>query len=308
MTSKDIICVTSRSFSKNEKLVSILQEIYPEVRLNKSGNNLSEDQLVEFLQGANKAIIGLEVIDKKILEKLPELKLISKYGVGLNNINLEDCKKFNISVSFTPGSNSQTVAEFTLMQILLSLRKIHNNKTEILDKVWSQEQGLDLYKKNIAILGFGNIGKKLLKLLVPFNASIKIFDKEEFDKKQLKTFYSNLTQASLEETISESDVISIHIPLSDDTSHMISSKEFSYMKSNVCIVNSSRGGIVDESALHTFLNKNKKAFACFDVFEEEPCFNSPLLELNNFFATSHRASLTEEGIMAMGLAAIKGLN
>ena len=123
-----------------------------------------------------------------------------------------------------------------------------------------------------------------------------------------ETFLSNIHQKSLHELLSESEIISIHIPLLAETENLIDIDEFSLMKEDVNIINTSRGGIVNEKALETFLIKNKRAFAGFDVFKTEPAFNHPLLELENFYATSHLGSMTIEGVIAMGMAAINGLD
>ena len=127
-----------------------------------------------------------------------------------------------------------------------------------------------------------------------FNSEIKFDDK-------------NLKQASISEVLSTSDIVSIHIPLSSGTKNMINKDAFKQMKESIILINTSRGGIVDEVELYKFLKNNNLAFASFDVFEHEPAFKSPLLKLDNFFASSHRASLTEQGIQSMGIAAINGL-
>ena len=117
-----------------------------------------------------------------------------------------------------------------------------------------------------------------------------------------------IQQGELEEVLSAADILSIHLPLLDTTENIINSKEFKLLKSSVSIINTARGGIVYEPALHRFLSDNPDAFAAFDVYQEEPALENPLFELPNFFGTSHRSSLTHEGINAMGLAAIAGLD
>ena len=117
-----------------------------------------------------------------------------------------------------------------------------------------------------------------------------------------------IKQSTLETLLLKSDILSIHLPLISETKNIISSKELAKLKTNICIVNTARGGIVDEDELYVFLQANPKAFAGFDVFNKEPAFQNPLLELPNFFGTSHRSSLTAEGINSMGIAAINGLD
>ena len=303
-----LVAVTSRSFSTNQFLVKKLKESHPNVSLNLPGKTLKENELVKFLANADKAIVGIEIIDKNILDQLPKLKLISKYGVGLNNLDLDECKKRNIQIKFQPGSNKQSVAEFTLLLMLNSLRQVHNNKTEIIEGNWTQAKGQELKGKKIGIIGFGNIGSCLVSLLKPFGNKILFFDERKFSSAEIDKFNDkNLKQASISEVLSTSDIVSIHIPLSSGTKNMINKKAFKQMKESIILINTSRGGIVDEVELYKFLKNNNLAFASFDVFEHEPAFKSPLLKLDNFFASSHRASLTEQGIQSMGIAAINGL-
>ena len=147
---------------------------------NDFGKTLQGDELVDFLMPATKAIIGIEDLTEPILAKLTKLKVISKYGVGLNNLDLKLLKKRNIRLGFTPGVNKQSVAELTLTLILIGLKKIQDNNIDIMNGNWSQEKGSELYGKNIGLLGFGNIGQKLVSLLQPFNCKISFFDEKKF--------------------------------------------------------------------------------------------------------------------------------
>ena len=299
------IAVTSRSFSKNEELVSFLRSKFKHVKLNTQGLSLKGKSLIEFLEGMDGAIIGIEPMTHQVISKLPTLKLISKYGVGTNNLDVSAIKQNNIALSISPGSNSQSVAEYALYLILLSLRQNFNNLEEISRRVWSQKKGRDLYGKKIGILGFGNIGKKLTSILKAFNVEIMVFDQIKI--KLNKTQQSYITQVPLNKLLKESDIISIHLPLVEGTNNFLTKKEFALMKKDVVLVNTARGGIVKEGDLYQFLKNNSEAFAAFDVFKKEPIFNSKLFKLPNFFASSHRASLTNEGILNMGMAAIDGL-
>ncbi|MBD62887.1 MAG: phosphoglycerate dehydrogenase [Gammaproteobacteria bacterium] len=310
-----LVAVTSRSFSKNFSLVEELKKHYSNVLLNHTGKTLKDEELIEFLKKADKAIIGIEKITDSLLSQLPNLKVISKYGVGLNNIDLDLLKNHNVRLGFTPGVNKQSVAELALALILTGLKKIQENNIDILNGNWSQERGSELYGKTIGIIGFGNIGQKLASLIQPFNCNILFFDERNFLKEDLKLLANDLnlnldlvTQSSLRSILLKSNILSIHLPLTQKTKDLISLEEFSELKSDVCIVNTARGGIVNENDLHEFLNNNPGAYAGFDVFKEEPAFNNPLLKLPNFFGTSHRSSLTNEGIYSMGIAAINGLD
>ena len=316
MNTLDKVAITSRSFSANNYLVEELRARYANITLNNSGKTLVGSELLEFLNGQNKVIVGLENFDKNLIDQLPELKVISKFGVGLNNIDLESMKENSISLGFQPGTNKQSVAELALMHIFIALRKAPSSKEDICNNIWSQNKGHELFGKTIGIIGFGNIGQRLAELLEPFKCKIIFYDGIEFSKEELvdkfpsrsESFINNLQQSSLNEVLKVSDIVSIHIPLLEETQNLISVDELGCLKKDVRIINTSRGGIVDEKALEDFLNQNKNAFAAFDVFETEPAFNHPLLKLNNFYATSHLGSMTIEGVISMGIAAINGLD
>jgi len=315
LNTQDSIAVASRSFSKNNFLITSLKENYASIILNKSGQTLQGDDLVKFLMPANKAIIGIEAITDSLLSQLPNLHVISKFGVGLNNLDLKAMKARGIKLGFTPGVNKQSVAELALTLMLTGLRKIHGNNLDILNGNWSQEKGSELYGKTIGLLGFGNIGMKLAELIQPFKCNILFFDEREHTHQDIADIASELNldselihQESLNTVLNESDILSIHLPLLPETENIISINELNQLKPNICIINTARGGVVNEDHLHSFLISNPNAFAGFDVYKEEPALKNPLFTLPNFFGTSHRSSLTNEGINSMGMAAINGLD
>ena len=315
MNTIDTVAVASRSFSKNDDLVKNLKSKYSSVILNNFGKTLRGDELINFLMPATKAIIGIEELTESVLAKLTNLKVVSKYGVGLNNLDLKLLKKRNIRLGFTPGINKQSVAELTLTLILIGLKKIQDNNLDIMNGNWSQEKGSELYGKNIGLLGFGNIGQKLVSLLQPFNCKISFFDEKKFSKEEMSDISLKLNlepnlikQMSLQQLLKESDILSIHLPLKASTENLISLDELNELRAHVCIVNTARGGIVNEEDLYIYLSENPSSFAGFDVYKEEPAVNNPLFKLKNFFGTSHRSSLTNEGILSMGMAAINGLD
>ena len=315
MNQKDIVAVTSRSFSKNASLVNELNKLYSQVFLNETGKTLKDKELINFLENASKAIVGIEDMSANTLAQLPNLRVISKYGVGLNNIDLEFCKSSGIRLGFIPGVNKQSVAELTLTLMLIGLKKIHQNHTQILSGEWPQSKGFELSNKTVGILGFGNIGQTLAKILMSFDCKINFFDVREFTNNELNDVCSNqslrkglITQMSLDNVLSQSNIITIHLPLTPDTENIIDLSALQKLKSHSVIVNTARGGIVNEDDLKTFLGAHPDVFAAFDVFKDEPVKEHSLFNLPNFFGTSHRSSLTYEGINSMGLAAIKGLD
>ena len=315
MKSSQTIAVASRSFSKNKELTNVLKKKYSNIILNETGKTLEGQALLDFLRPADKAIIGIEEISSELLQQLPNLKVISKYGVGLNNLDIDAITSHGIMIGFIPGVNKQSVAELALTLTLIALRKIHRNHLEIVEGTWSQEKGSELFGKTIGLLGFGNIGQQFATLLQPFNCKIIFFDEKRFNNQELTLLCEDLKlnqnliqQEEISTVLRKADILSIHLPLTAETENIINIKNLHYLKESVSIVNTARGNIINENDLHIFLLKNLNAFAAFDVYAIEPAIENPLFSLPNFFGTSHRSSLTHEGINSMGLAAIAGLD
>ena len=297
------IAVCSRSFSNNIILNKEILKNYKNVIFNKS-KILSGRDLIFFLKNTDKAIIGLEKIDKEILDNLPNLKVISKFGVGLNNIDLEYLKFKKIKLGWESGVNKRSVSELSLCLILNSIRKISINQSDLHKNIWKQTIGSDLTNSTIGIIGCGNVGQDLVKLLKPFQCKIYVHDIKSYNN-----FYSkyNIIPTSLSFLLKNSDIISIHTPLNKSTINLLNKKNLKFLKPNSSLINTARGGIINEDDLYNFLNKNKFNSAS-DVFINEPNINTKLIKLKNFFATPHIAGSTTESILKMGRSAIRGLN
>lgn len=298
------IAVCSRSFSKNQILKNELLNKYNNVKFNDKGVNLVGDELVDFLKDSHKVIVALEKIDENILSNLPNLKVISKYGVGLDSIDLNALKKYKIKLGWVGGVNKRSVSELTLALTLNILRNINNSVNQIKDGIFNQNIGKQLTSKNFGIIGCGNIGKDLIKILKPFNCNIFIFDKidlTDFCKKE------NISQTTLKDLIKQSDIISVHLPLDTITKNFINKEMLSLMKSDSVLINTARGGIVDEVALKEHLINNFDFRAAFDVYATEPPTDLDLLRLPNFIGTPHIGGSSIEAILAMGRSAINGL-
>lgn len=298
------IAVTSRSFSKNKKLCELLSSEYSNVKLNLEGKSLHGDDLVEYLKGADAAIIALEKIDDKILSKLPDLKIISKYGVGLNNLNFEALKNYNVNLGWTAGVNKRSVSELTLTMAIDMLRGINQGNSLVKSGGWKQIIGRQLTGKIYGILGLGNVGQDLVQLLKPFGCKIianDIKDRSLFANK------NDVELVSIDDLLKNSDVLSIHVPLDENTEDFISSNELEKMKKDAVLINTARGGIVNETALKDFLQANSQFIAAFDVLVEEPPLENELIQLENFYITPHIGGSAKESILEMGKSAILGL-
>ena len=298
------LAVASRSFSKNPVLRKIVLKDYPEAKFNDEGLSLSGDSLIDFLDGYEKAITALEVIDDSILSCLPNLKVIGKYGVGLDMIDLHALKTHGVKIGWTGGVNKRSVSELVVSSAIALLHRSVFANMEVKHNLWYQVKGRQLTDCTVGIIGCGHIGKDLVKLLKPFNCKILSHDILSFDE-----FYqeNNVLPVSLEELLKESDVVTLHLPLNKLTKNIINENKLQMMKSNAILINLARGGLIDEVALKKMLLEKKIAGAAIDVFEIEPPIDNEFSLIDNVLITPHIAGSTNEAILAMGMAAIDGL-
>jgi len=298
------VAVASRSFSKNLILRNQVLELYPDAKFNDQGLSLSGDSLVDFLAGYEKAILALEIIDESVLSRLPDLKVIGKYGVGLDMIDLVALEKYNVGLGWTGGVNKRSVSELAVSFMIYLLHKVVLANNEVKRGYWYQIQGRQLSSRTIGIVGCGHIGKDLVHLLKPFGCKILVHDIMNYSD-----FYreNNVIPVSLKELIKESDVISIHLPLNNATKNIINKDLISLLKPNSIIINLARGGLIDEFALKKRLIDGTLGGAALDVFEVEPPLDITFASLDNVLVTPHIGGSTEEAVLAMGEAAIAGL-
>ena len=305
MNNTDKVAVCSRSFSRHPILRAELLARYANVTFNETGQQLESSELIDFLKGHNKAITALETIDEDLLSALPELQVIGKFGVGLDMIDLKAMRRHRKRLGWTSGVNRRSAAELTLALAIVMLRNVVAGNQEILAGAWHQMKGGLLSGRTIGIIGCGEIGKDLVRLLQPFQCPILVNDIREYPEYYAKF---NLQAVSKEELLSHADVVTLHVPLDDSTRNMLSREQLSLMKPTAILINAARGGLVDETALKEMLREKRLSAAAFDVFTQEPPQDHELLELSNFLATPHIGGSAEEAILAMGRAAIDGLD
>jgi phosphoglycerate dehydrogenase-like enzyme len=298
------VAICSRSFSKNIQLRSELIEKYSSTKFNDEGITLEGQNLVNFLKGFSKAIIGLEKIDDNLLKELPQLRVISKYGVGTDSIDMLAMAKHGIRLGWTPGVNKRSVSELVLCQIINLLRMVSVANQDLINGNWGQFNGLELTGKSVGIIGCGHIGQDVITLMQPFKCKFMAYDIKTYDE-----FYknNNVEKASLENLLKYCDVVSLHLPLNAETSNILDKNKLNLLKQNAILINFARGGLVDEQYLKNMLLNRRIYGAAFDVFENEPFMDADLIKLDNFIATPHIGGSSKEGVLAMGRAAIHGL-
>ena len=304
LNTTDLIAVCSRSFSRNSVLKEELCQRYQNVVFN-SGGRLQGADLVDFLRDATKAIVALESIDNALLVQLPKLKVISKFGVGLDGIDLHAMKINGVKLGWTGGVNRRTVAEFTLALMIMMLRRLPYARDSVRAGQWTPQIGRTLAERTVGIIGCGNIGIDLIRLLVPFECSVLV---SEIEPDWEFIGHYGVTLVELDELLTESDIVTLHTPLTSLTKNLVSARRLDLMKEDAILISTARGGLVDEVALRRRLQDVGDFHAACDVFESEPPTDADLIQLPNFFATPHLGGSTEEGIRAMGRAAIDGLD
>jgi D-3-phosphoglycerate dehydrogenase len=304
-TDSAAVAVASRSFSRNPTLRQELLDRYPRSRFNDAGHVLSGDALVQFLHGHNKAITGLDVLDEALFRAVPELRLVSKYGVGLDMIDLDAARRHGVSVRWTPGVNRQAVAELAICFMIALCRSVVPLARELGAGGWRHPGGRQLSSSTVGIVGCGHVGQQVARLCRAFGASVVAYDIRAYDD-----FYRTVgvTALTLDGLLQQSDIVTIHVPLDASTRGMIGTRELGQMTPTSFLINTARGGIVDEQALKQALVERRLAGAACDVFAVEPPVDRDLLLLPNFIGTPHVGGGTQEAVLAMGRAAIAGLD
>jgi len=295
------ITATSPSFSKNSALQEEISRYFPKAKLNLEGKRFNKDELIEYIKDSEAVIVGLEPMDEEVLSKCPNLKIISKYGVGLNNIDKDACRKRGITIGWTGGVNKLSVAEMTLGYMLMLARNLYVTSNELKNAVWNKNGGFQLSGKTVGIVGVGHIGKELVRLLKPFGCKILVNDIIEQDEYYKE---NSLTEVTKEELYRGSDFITLHTPFDESTDNLIRLDSMKSMKPTAYLLNSARGGLINEKDLKVALSSGIIAGAAIDAYVEEPPSDSEFLGLPNLICTPHIGGNAKEAVEAMGMSAI----
>ncbi len=298
------IVATSPSFSKNKKLQSEINKYFPDVKLNIEGIKFNHDELIQFIKNSDAIIVGLDEINADVIEKCPNLRIISKYGVGLNNIDIEECQKRNIKIGWTGGVNKLSVAEMALGFMLMFARNLFMSSNELKNGNWNKSAGFQLSGKSIGIIGVGHTGKELVRLLKPFDCQILANDVVDQTDYFIK---NNIEEATKDAIFRTCDFVTINTPFNDATNNMVDKEVLKSMKNTAYIINIARGGIINEADLKHALQKNIIAGAALDAFIDEPPTDQEFLNLPNLICTPHIGGNAKEAVEAMGMSAINHL-
>jgi len=281
----------------------ILEENGFEVINNPYGRKLTEDEVIELAKDCIGIVAGVETLSAKVMDALPDLKCISRVGIGMDSVDLKYAGQKGIIVNNTPNGPTRAVAELTLGMTMSLLRKIPQAHSDLKNRVWKKQIGNLLYNKVVGVIGLGRIGKLVSQLFRGLENPVIGYDPfpdagwaEKWDVKLV----------DFETLLKTADIITIHVPGNEDKSPVIGQKELDLLKQGAFLINISRGGIVDESALYQALSEKKLAGAAIDVFSDEP-YSGQLCDLDNVVLTPHLGSYAEEGKLLMEIDAVNNL-
>lgn len=257
--------------------------------------SISEKELLTQVPDLEAMIVSLEEVNEKVLEKAKKLKVVCKFGVGVDNIDIKAATKRHIVVTNIPGANAESVADLAFGFITGLAREIIQSDRLTKGSEWKVTLTHEVYEKVLGIIGLGQIGKAVARRASGFNMKILAYDiqrDQEFSRKH------EVSYVSLEELLKKSDFVTIHTPLTPQTKGMIAKKQLEMMKNSAYIINTARGGIIDEEALYQLLLEGKIQGAALDAYSAEP-YEGALLKLDNVICTAHIGGTTYEAINRM---------
>lgn len=258
----------------------------------------TEELIAHHAREAHAVIVGVEPIGERVFDAARKLKVVSKHGVGVDNVNLEEATRRRVVVANAPGTNNEAVADFTFALMLSISRRIPYLDRTTKHGEWKRVVGSELWAKCLGVVGLGAIGRRVARRAKGFEMKVVAHDIVE-DRDYASR--EGIQYLPLEELLGEADYVSLHLPLTEATRGLIGERELRLMKPTSFLISTCRGGVVDEGALYRALKEGWIGGAASDVFLEEPPEGSPLLELDNFIATPHGAGYTQEALRAMGM-------
>jgi len=300
------IGVTNGLFARHPVLREELLALYPDAVFREAVGAPSEDDVIALLAGCDGAIVGMEPITERVLAALPQLKVIGKMGIGCDTLDFDALRRHEIFFGYTPGTNRLAVAELTLCYMIFALRDVMALNMEMRNgKRPRMRLAKGLTGRTVGIHGCGNVGKEVVRLLEPFNCDIIVHDIADYGD-----FYREwgITPVSFEELLERAEVLTLHVPKTAATIGLYDAAVLDRMRPGAVLINTCRGGIVDEDALAERLASKQLAAACFDVFAIEPTPNDKLVNLPTMLSSPHIGAATDEARISMGMAAIEGLS
>lgn len=296
------VLVTARSFSSvNDEPMKLLEKNDCEVIRSKGD---VKEFLKQHLPEADAVIAGLETYDRETIESAPSLKVISRYGVGYDKIDLEAARDKGVSVTITVGANENSVADLAVGLMLSAARHIPYMDRTLKARDQKRPMGVEMWHKTLGVVGAGRIGKGVIKRASGFEMRILCFDMVQ-DKEFAEKY--GVEYVDFDTLIRESDFITLHTPYTEKTKNMIGAEQFEAMKDSAVLVNTARGGLIDEDKLYDALKNHKIAAAALDATLVEPPYDSLLLTLDNCILTPHAGATTTDAVNNMSIMAAQNV-
>ena len=284
------VLITTVPFGeKNRKPLDLLESNGIEYVINPLNKKLTEDELMELIPSFDIIIAGTEKISDKVMERAGNLKMISRVGIGLDSVDLLAAEKRDIQVSYTPDAPAPAVAELTIGMMLTLLRSVHVSNSQMHLGKWHRFFGRRLSEVAIGIIGIGRIGKGVLEHLQGFGNPKILVNDISIEDDIIKKF--NVEWSSKEKIYKHSDIVTLHLPLTGQTKDMIKKDHLLSMKADAIIINTSRGGIINESDLYEVMQSGHLSGAAIDVFDNEP-YNGDLKDIERCLLTAHMGSMS----------------
>lgn len=265
---------------------------------------LGEKELAELIPEYDGVVVGADVVSRTVIEAGKRLKIIAKHGVGLDNVDLDAAKEHGIAVTIGRNSNSVAVAELAIAMIMNLARNIDEHTCNIRNNEWLRFKGLELSAATLGVAGTGSIGKEVICRMEHFCRNILAYDAypdKDFEKEH------KMTYVSLDRLLEESDIITLHVPLLEETKRMICAETLEKMKPGAILVNTARGELADEDAVADALESGRLGGFGIDAFTQEPPWGSRLLKQKNIVMSPHMGAYTSEAINKMSQYAAESI-
>jgi phosphoglycerate dehydrogenase-like enzyme len=293
------VAVSARSFRQVPgEHQELLRDSGLPVRFAEADRPLDEEELVELVRGCWGLIVGVDPVTAAVLDAGP-LRVVVRFGSGTDNVDLEAAGRRGVRVAATPGANARSVAELTIGLLLALARHLVVHDRKIRSGSWSRHTGIELAGRRLGVVGYGAVGRQVAGIAGALGMEVVATDPAVRD--------AEVPLVDLETMLASSDAVTLHVPLADETRAMIGAAQLDRMRPQALLVNTSRGGLVDEQELAQALAAGRLGGAAFDTFEREPPEASPLLAQDNFIASPHAGAATREAARRTGVAAVREL-
>jgi D-3-phosphoglycerate dehydrogenase len=300
------VAVLSKTFAiSTSKPVEYLEKQSYQVIYRRNDEPFNEEKVAECIGDADAAIISAQdIIGRIVFDKCNNLKIIANHGIGCDKIDMKGAQKRGIKICTCPA-NFESVADLTWLLILATSRDLLKASASVLQGKWEPSRfiGVEVLEKTIGIVGYGRIGKAVAKRAMGFNNRILVYDPYIGEIRAIDQLH--IEKVQFDELLHESDIITLHLPLIKETEKLVGINSIEKMKDGVLLINTSRGGLIDEDALYNALNSGKIRMAGLDVFAQEPPINNKLLALPNVIATPHMGAQTYDANLKIGMMAVE---